>query len=180
MKKGEQAMNHDKPTAIRADDLLRHLQDLRTGTYEGVQSRSEKEDVYRQGIELLRPVAVAILEEANTMFLRGSGSIQVIGPGDDGSGGLETRFELSWPEQRAAQVTRGPRGPLQPVRIIVNYSQGFLHPHLSGSSAGYWPFQVTSQADAERQKGILAAIVELELHQRIFETDWRIIPVARQ
>ena len=173
-------MNHDRPTAIRADDLLRHLQDLRTGTYEGVQSRGEKEDVYRRGIELLRPVAVAILEEANTMFLRGSGSIQVIGPGDDGSGGLETRFELSWPEQRAGQVTRGPRGPLQPVRIIVNYSQGFLHPHLSGSSAGYWPFQVTSQADAERQKGILAAIVELELHQRIFETDWRIIPVARQ
>ena len=172
-------MNHDRPTAIRADDLLRHLQDLRTGTYEGVQSRGEKEDVYRRGIELLRPVAVAILEEANTMFLRGSGSIQVIGPGDDGSGGLETRFELSWPEQRAGQVTRGPRGPLQPVRIIVNYSQGFLHPHLSGSSAGYWPFQVTSQADAERQKGVLAAIVELELHQRIFETDWRIIPVVR-
>ena len=172
-------MNHAKPTAIRADDLLRHLQDLRTGTYEGVQSRGEKEDVYRRGIELLRPVAVAILEEANTMFLRGSGSIQVIGPGDDGSGGLETRFELSWPEQRAGQVTRGPRGPLQPVRIIVNYSQGFLHPHLSGSSAGYWPFQVTSQADAERQKGVLAAIVELELHQRIFETDWRIIPVVR-
>ena len=173
-------MNHNRPTAIRADDLLRHLQDLRTGTYEGVQSRGEKEDVYRRGIELLRPVAVAILEEANTMFLQGSGSIQVIGPGDDGSDGLETRFELSWPEQQVAQVTRGPRGPLQPVRIIVNYSQGFLHPHLSGSSAGYWPFQVTSQADAERQKGILAAIVELELHQRIFETDWRIIPVARQ
>ena len=173
-------MNHAKPTAIRADDLLRHLQDLRTGTYEGVQSRGEKEDVYRRGIELLRPVAVAILEEANTLFLQGSGSIQVIGPGDDGSDGLETRFELSWPEQQVAQVTRGPRGPLQPVRIIVNYSQGFLHPHLSGSSAGYWPFQVTSQADAERQKGILAAIVELELHQRIFETDWRIIPVARQ
>ena len=115
-------MNHDKPTAIRADDLLRHLQDLRTGTYEGVQSRSEKEDLYRRGIELLRPVAVAILEEANTMFLRGSGDIQVIGTEDDGSGGLEARFELSWPEQRAAQVTRGPLGPLQPVRIIVNYS----------------------------------------------------------
>ena len=55
-----------------------------------------------------------------------------------------------------------------------------VKPHLSGSSAGYWPFQVTSQADAERQKGVLAAIVELELHQRIFETDWRIIPVARR
>ena len=173
-------MNHDKATTIRADDLLRHLRDLRTGTYEGVQSRSEKEDVYRRGIELLRPVAVAILEEANTLFLRGSGDIQVIGPEDDGSGGLETRFELSWPEQRAARIMRGPHGPLQPVRIIVNYSQGFLHPHLSGSIAGFWPFQVTSAADAERQKSILAAIVELELHQRIFETNWRILPVSQQ
>src|SRR5260370_22070310 len=97
----------------------------------------------------------------------------MIGAEEDGAGGLATRFELSWPEQRAARVMRGPNGPLQPVRIVVNYSQGFLHPHLSGSTAGFWPFQVTSVADAGRQKGVLAAIVELELHQRIFETDWR-------
>jgi hypothetical protein len=75
---------------------------------------------------------------------------------------------------------RGPNEPLQPVRIVVNYSQGLLHPHLSGSTAGFWPFQVTSAADAGRQRGILAAIVELELHQRIFETDWRILPTAWQ
>lgn len=100
----------------------------------------------------------------------------MVGPEEDGSGGLVTCFELSWPEQRAARVIRGPNGPLQPVRIVVNYSQGELHPHLSGSNAGFWPFQVTSEADAGRQKGVLAAIVELELHQRIFETDWRILP----
>ncbi len=173
-------MNHPNSTTIRADDLLRHLQDLHTGTYEGVKSRSDKESLYWRGIELLRPIAVAILEEANTLFLNGTGEVQVIGPEDDGSGGLVTRFELSWPEQRTSQVTRGPREPLQPVRIVVNYSQGFLHPHLSGSTAGYWPFQVTSREDAERQKSILAAIVELELHQRIFETDWRILPVTRR
>jgi hypothetical protein len=173
-------MNHANLTAIRPDDLLRHLQDLRSGTYEGEKSRSAKEDVYRQGIELITPVAVSILEEANTLFLNGTGEILVIGPEDDGSGGLETRFELSWPEQRAAWVTRGPHQPLEPVRIVVNYSQNFLHPHLSGSAAGYWPFQVTSEADAERQRAILAAIVELELHQRIFETDWRILPISAQ
>ena len=173
-------MNHPNPTTIRADDLLRHLHDLRTGTYEGEKSRSAKEDVYRRGIEIVTPIALSILEEANTLFLNGTGQIQVIGPVDDGSGGLETRFELSWPEQRAAWVTRGPRQPLEPVRIVFNYSQNFLHPHLSGSTAGYWPFQVTSQADAERQRNILAAIVELELHQRVFETDWRILPVSGQ
>ena len=143
-------------------------------------SRGAKEVVYRQGINLLRSVAVEILEEANALFLHGTGNVQVIGPEEDGFGGLVTRFELSWPEQRAARVMRGPNGPLQPVRLVVNYSQGFHHPHLSGSTAGLWPFQVTSAADAERQKSVLAAIVELELHQRIFETDWRILPVSRQ
>jgi len=173
-------MNHPKPTTLRTDDQLRHLHDLRTGTYEGEKSRSAKEDVYRHGIELITPIAVSILAEANILFLNGTGEVQVIGPEDDGSGGLETRFELSWPEQREAQVTRGPQKPLQPVHIIVNYSQNFLHPHLSGSTAGYWPFQVTSEADAERQKGIFSAIVELELHQRNYETDWRILPVSKQ
>lgn len=173
-------MSQPVPTTVRADDLLRHLQDLRSGTYEGAVSRDEKEWVFRQGVELLRPVAVEVLEEANTLFLNGTGDVEMIGPADDGSGGLETRFELSWPDQRAARVTRGPDGPLQPVRIVVNFSQGFLHPHLAGSTAGFWPFQVTSAADAERQKGVLAAIVELELHQRVLETDWRILPVSRQ
>src|SRR4051794_39440981 len=125
-------MSYQEMTAIRADDLLRHLKDLRSGTYEGAQNRSAKEGLYRKGIELLTPVAVAVLEEANTLFLQGKGEIQVIGPEDDGSGGLETRFELSWPEQRAAMVTRGPHEPLQPIRIVVNYAQGFLHPHLAG------------------------------------------------
>jgi hypothetical protein len=172
-------MSDPKTTAIRADDLLRHLKDLRSGTYEGAQNRNAKEELYRKGVALLKPVALAVLEEANALFLQSTGEIQVIGPKDDGSGGLETRFELSWPAQRAAEVIRGPREPLQPVRIVVTYSRNFLHPHLAGSTAGYWPFQVTSEADAERQKGILAAIVELELHQRIFETDWRILPVSQ-
>jgi hypothetical protein len=171
-------MSHPIPSTVRSDDLLRHLQDLRSGTYEGTLSRGAKEVVYRQGIKLLRSVAVETLEEANTLFLNGTGNVQMIGPEEDGSGGLVTRFELSWPVQQRAQVIRGPKGPLQPVRIVVNYSQGEVHPHLSGTTAGFWPFQVTSAADAGRQKGVLAAIVELELHQRIFETDWRILPIS--
>lgn len=173
-------MNHSEPITIRPDDLLRHLQDLRTGTYEGVQSRMAKEELYLKGIELLTPVAIAILEEANSLFLQETGEIRVVGPKENSLGELETRFELSWPEQRAAHTTYASHKPLQPVCIVINYSQNFLHPHLSGSTAGYWPFQITSEADADRQKGILSAIVELELHQRIFETDWRILPVSQQ
>jgi hypothetical protein len=54
-------MSHPIPSTVRADDLLRHLQDLRSGTYEGAMSRGAKEVVYRQGINLLRSVAVEIL-----------------------------------------------------------------------------------------------------------------------
>lgn len=88
-------MSHPIPSSVRADDLLRHLQDLRSGTYEGAMSRGAKEVVYRQGIKLLRSVAVEILEEANTLLLNGTGNVQMIGPEEDGSGGLVTRFELS-------------------------------------------------------------------------------------
>ncbi len=76
-------MSHPIPSTVRADDLLRHLQDLRSGTYEGAMSRGAKEVVYRQGVELLRPVAVEILEEANTLFLNGTGNVQMIGPEED-------------------------------------------------------------------------------------------------
>lgn len=164
-------------SAIRFDDLLRHLKDLHTGTYEGVQERKAKEEIYHQGIRLLTPVALAVLQEANGMFLENTGDIHIVGPERDDSEGLVTRFELSWPEQRAASYNSR---PLQPISIVVDYSQNFLHPHLAGSGAGYWPFQVTSEADTERQKSILAAIVELEIHQRIFETNWRILPLTRQ
>ena len=86
-------MSHPIPSTVRADDLLRHLQDLRSCTYEGAMSRGAKEVVYRQGINLLRSVAVEILEEANTLFLNGTGNVQMIGPEEDGSGGLVTRFD---------------------------------------------------------------------------------------
>src|SRR5437016_7840652 len=115
-------MSHPIPSTVRADDLLRHLQDLRSGTYEGAMSRGAKEVVYRQGINLLRPVAVEILEEANTLFLNGTGNVQMIGPEEDGSGGLVIRFELSWPQQRAARVMRGPNGPLRIISTLVSQS----------------------------------------------------------
>jgi hypothetical protein len=80
------------PSTVRADDLLRHLQDLQSGTYEGAVSRGAKEIVYRRGINLLRPVALEILEEANTLFLNGTGNVQMIGPEEDGYGSLVSRF----------------------------------------------------------------------------------------
>jgi hypothetical protein len=168
-------MSHPIPSTVSAGDLLRHLQDLRSGTYEGAMSRVAKD---RQGIKLLRSVAMEILEEADALLLNVTGNVQMIGPEEDGSGGLVTRFELSWPKQRAARVKRGPKGALQPVGIVVNYSQGFLHLHLSGSIAGFWQFPSHERGRCRASEG--PAIVELELHQRIFETDWRILPISWQ
>jgi len=38
---------------------------------------------------------------------------------DDGAGGLETRFGLSWPQQREAQVMQGPCKSLKLAHIVV-------------------------------------------------------------
>jgi hypothetical protein len=39
-----------------------------------------------------------------------------------------------------------------------------------------WPCQVTDEQDAERQEPIVRAIVECELHERIFQGTWQVIP----
>ena len=65
---------------------------------------------YRKGINLLKSVAVEILDEANTLFLNDTGNVQIIGPEEDGYGGLVTRFELTWPEQRQRKSCGVQRG----------------------------------------------------------------------
>lgn len=174
---------YTRAALLRKQDFLRHLEDLRTRTHERAKSRTEKEQIYRRGIELLTPVAHSVLEAANHAFLQGTGQIQVIGPQDDGAGGLDTFYELSWPQQRAGRVRpdRGGDAPLPPVRIKAHFPLKFNHPHIAGGSiGGNWPFQIVNVADAERQADILAAIVEMEIHERIYETDWRILPISQQ
>jgi hypothetical protein len=166
------------PTTVRTEDLLRHLGDLRTGTYEGVADRPGREDLYRRAVELAEPVAVSVLRAAAEAFLDGDADVRTVPVGDDGAGGLSASFELSWPAQRAARVRRGPDRPLEPVRIVVRFRRDFLHPHLSGTALGDWPFQVVSAEDAERQAPVFAAIVEAELHQRVFEAGWQVLPAA--
>jgi hypothetical protein len=81
--------------------------------------------------------------------------------------GAYARWELSWPEQRHPAARPG--GRVEPVQVIAVFGRGTTHPHLRGAVAGMWPCQVTDAADAERQEPILRAIVECELHERIFQ-----------
>jgi hypothetical protein len=159
----------------RLEDLFRHLDDLRTNSYEGAGPQEERVELFRRALELFGPVVRRVLDEANAAVLDGTGAVREHDLAQQPDGGWTARWELSWPEQQAAENLRGGHG-VQPVQVVAWFAAGFTHPHLSGSRAGDWPLQVTSQADAERQETIVRAIVEAELHQRIFEGGWRIVP----
>ena len=163
-------MTQDLPP--RTADVFRHLHDLRLGTYEGAGEWSQRVQVFRRAVRLLDPVVRRILDETNTVFLRGGGTVQ-LHAGDDRDGGAYAHWELSWPEQRA---TAAGTGRVEPIQVIAVFGRGNTHPHLRGAVAGMWPCQVIDAADAERQEPILRAIVESELHQRIFQGSWRVIP----
>jgi hypothetical protein len=164
----------------RTEDLFRHLDDLRTNSFEGAGPRAARIALFRRAVELLGAVVRPVLEEANAALLDGTGEVAEQGPTEQPDGWI-ARWELSWPEQRTATNLRGGDG-VAPVQVVVWFAAGFTHPHLAGSWAGqsplvaHWPLQVTSQADAERQEPIVRAIVEAEVHQRIFEGGWQILP----
>jgi hypothetical protein len=135
-------------------------------------------------VQLVTPVIREVLQQADRELLAGTGTVAVHDVRPDGHGGSEAVFELSWPAQRAVEGTRSGR-PLEPVRVMARFGAGTQHPHLSGTRPatappGDYPLQVTSPADAERQRSAVAAIVEAELHARIFDGGWQIIPAAEQ
>jgi len=157
----------------RATDIFRHLSDLRSEAYEGAHAWPDRVQVFRHAVSLLDPVVRRILGQANETFLRNGGSIHHHG-GEDRDGGAYAHWELSWPEQRQATARHG--GRVEPIQVIAVFGRGNTHPHLRGAAAGMWPCQVTSPADAERQEPIVRAIVECELHERIFQGTWQVIP----
>jgi hypothetical protein len=156
-------------TVPRTEDLYRHLDDLRTNSYEGAGPRAERNEVFRRATALLDPVVTGILEEVDATLLDGTGALTREPAGDDGRGGLVARWSLSWPAQRDRGV--------DPVAVVAWFGASFSHGHLAGSSLGNWPLQVVDARDAERQAPIVRAIVEAELHQRVFDSrSWRVIP----
>jgi hypothetical protein len=155
-------------TVPRTEDLFRHLDDLRTNSYEGAGPRAERDEVFRRATALLDPVVTAVLEEVDAALLDGSGEVTNEPAAGDGRGGLVARWSLSWPGQRDRGV--------DPVTVVAWFGATFTHGHLAGASLGHWPLQVTDAEDAGRQAPIVRAIVEAELHQRVFDAlDWRVI-----
>lgn len=169
-------------TVVWIDSLRRHLQDLEADAYEGATGHA-RDARYAATFDLLSPVATDVLQEINASLLRGAGGISVRPPGPDGGGGKVGSWVLTWPGLSEA-TNRFTRKPLEPVTISAVFPAGFTHPHLVAggrvdpwaASIVAWPMQVTSRQDAEGYQPVLWAIATVEVHDRIYQSSWRVIP----
>lgn len=152
--------------------LLRHFADLRDGTHGEVTSRADKERLFAVTVKLLDPFACQVLQELNDSLLLGTGTIEASGLTRTADGGVEARWTLSWPEQTRAAI--------DPVTIRAHYGRGFHHPHLRGATVGEWPLNVFTSDEAAAEVSTLRAIVASDLHNLVFQRDYRIIPATVQ
>ena len=150
--------------------LMRHFTDLRDGVHGDALSRRDKEALFVQEVELLAPVARQALGEVNTYLLLDSGGLNETGLQRSADGGLSAAWELSWPEQREARVP--------PIMLYAHFGIGFHHPHLRGGTLGDWPLNIFNVEDATDQLPILRAIATGDLHNLVFQADYRIIPAV--
>ena len=169
-------------TSVWIDGIERHLEDLRQNAYEGA-SGADRHALYVAAFELLTPVAVDVLQQVSAALLRGNGEVLVRAPGADGDGGFIGSWLLTWLELRQS-TSRFTGKALQPVTISALFPAGFTHPHLVGdgpvspraASLTAWPMQITSPEDAELQRPVLWAIATAEVHDRIYQSSWQVIP----
>ena len=150
--------------------LIRHFDDLRDNTHGGSVSRRDKETHFVHAVELVEPVAQQALSEMNKYLLLNTGSVVPSGLRRDDDGGLRASWKLGWPEQQTAGVA--------PVTLLAYYGSGFHHPHLRGATVGDWPLNVFTARDAADQLPIMRAIAAADLHNLVFQADYRIVPVV--
>jgi len=151
------------------DELLRHFADLRDGTHGDATSRSDKERLFGEAVDLLDPYARQALGEVDRQLLLGTGEISATGVRRTGDG-VDAIWALSWAEQQAAG--------LEPIIIQAFYGSNFHHPHLRGGTLGTWPLNVFTPEQAAAELPILRAIAAADLHNLVFQRDYRIIPAT--
>src|SRR5436309_11409645 len=158
------------PTYITS--LIRHFEDLRDGTHGGSTSRKQKEAHFEKAVQLLAPIARQVLSEMNTSLLLDTGQLTETGLRRTADGGLNASWALSWPEQQAAGI--------EPIVLQAYFGGGFHHPHLRGTTVHDWPLNVFSEEDAAAQLSILRAIASSDLHNLVYLSDYRIVPVVTE
>lgn len=173
----------------RAIDYRRHIQDLKTHSYEGAVSREDREKIFYRAFDLTTPVGEQVLADLNAHFLAGSGKIRSVRPERAKDGGLIGFWELAWPLQMAAK-NRFDHSPIAPLQVHAVFplaptlGMQWTHPHFAllrpccrEGLAAAWPMQVTSGEDAWRQEPVLRVLAEAELHERTFLADinWKLL-----
>ena len=148
-------------------ELLRHFADLRDRTHGGAVSRQDKERFFTVAVALLDPYGRQALTEINSQLLLGTGEVTATGMRRNPAG-VDAIWALSWPEQQAAGIS--------PVIIRAHYGAGAHHPHLRGGTVGDWPLNVLDEKQAAAEVPTLRAIASADLHNLVFQADYRIIP----
>jgi hypothetical protein len=152
--------------------LRRHSEDLRDRTHGGVESRGDKEKVFERALQLLDPVAREALGEVDQYLLERTGEIHDSGMRRDSDGTTSRTWSLSWPEQRERGISA--------VELVAWFGGTFHHPHLRGATVRDWALNVYAPSDARDLLPILRAVVAADVHNLIFQADWRIIPAVRR
>lgn len=168
MHRGQSQIPGHSPEHLRA--LLRHFADLRDGSHGGQTTRLGKEELFARAVALLDPYAKLALEEVNERLLLGSGAVSATGVVSAADQGKRALWTLSWPEQNAAGIS--------PITLRADYGSAFHHPHLQGATVGVWPMNVFTKADAEGALGILRAIATADLHNLVYQRDYRVVPAT--
>ena len=100
-------------------------------------------------------------------MLLGTGEVTATGVRCRGDG-LDAIWALSWPEQQAAAI--------KPIIIRAYYGVGAHHPHLRAGTADDWPLNVFDEKQAAAELPTLCAMASADLHNLVFQRDYRIIP----
>lgn len=159
-----------RATLPHLEAMLRHFADLRDGTHGEAVHRVDKEHLFTQAVTLLDPYARQALDEIDEVMLLGTGRVARTGPERTGEGGLAALWTLAWPRQERLGLT--------PITIHAHYGRGFHHPHLRGGTVGDWPLNVFTAADARGELPTLRAIATADLHNLVFQADFRIVPAT--
>jgi hypothetical protein len=164
-------MESANPVPAHLIALMRHVEDLRDGTHGGAESRGDKERLFERSITWLAPVARSVLEEVDTVALLSTGEVADSGLQREDDGTVARSWTLSWPEQRSRGVA--------PVTLRAWFGGGFHHPHLRGATVHDWPLNVYAEGDALDYLPVMRSVVAADLHNLVFEADWRIVPSAQ-
>jgi hypothetical protein len=167
---GIEARGNELATPGHLTALIRHFVDLRDGTHGGSVSRQDKETHFAHAVELIGPVALQALDEINAHLLLATGKVVATGLHRESDNSLSASWDLTWPEQKTAGVA--------PVTLYAFFGANFLHPHLRGATVHDWPLNVFTMKDAADLLPILRAIATSDLHNLVFQADYRIIPAV--